>query len=198
MSDIICVTNSRLCSGDFLSRIKEIAVCRPRGIILREKHLTEAEYAVLAEQIMAVCRQYNVPCMLHSFADAAIALGAERIHLPMPLLRALNGKSAHLRVIGASVHSVEEAQEAERLGASYLTAGHIFETDCKKGLAGRGLSFLSAVCQSVGIPVYAIGGITTENIRAVRKAGAAGACIMSALMQCDSPSAYLKPFEDSL
>lgn len=198
MSDIICVTNSRLCRGDFLARIEEIAACRPRGIILREKHLTNTEYASLAANVIAVCRQYDVPCMLHSFADEAIALGAERIHLPMPMLRTLNEKAAHFRVIGASVHSIDEAQEAERLGAAYLTAGHIFETDCKKGLAGRGLGFLSEVCNSVGIPVYAIGGITAENIKAVRESGAAGACIMSALMQCETPSAYLKPFEDSL
>ena len=57
-------------------------------------------------------------------------------------------------LIGVSVHSVEEAIFAEKMGAGYVTAGHIFLTDCKKGLAARGLPFLKNVCESVGIPVY--------------------------------------------
>lgn len=195
MSDIICVTNSRLCQEDFLSRIEAIAACHPKGVILREKQLTSAAYAQLAGAVMEICRHYDVPCILHSFLSEAILLGAERIHLPMPLLRTLSEYPHRFQVIGASVHSVQEAAEAEQLGASYLTAGHIFETDCKKGLAGRGVEFLSAVCQSVDIPVYAIGGITASNIRDVRNAGAAGACIMSGLMQCENVKKYLKQFE---
>ena len=49
--------------------------------------------------------------------------------------------------------------EAERLGAAYVTAGHIFTTDCKKGLPPRGLDFLKNVCDAVTIPVYGIVGI---------------------------------------
>lgn len=85
--------------------------------------------------------------------------------------------------IGTSVHSVEEAVRAEELGASYLFAGHIFETDCKKGLAPRGLSFLEEVCKAVSIPVYALGGINDETEPLVRKTKAAGACRMSGYMK---------------
>ena len=49
--------------------------------------------------------------------------------------------------IGVSIHSAEEAKEAVSLGASYLTAGHIFTTDCKKGVPARGLEFLKEVCE---------------------------------------------------
>lgn len=87
--------------------------------------------------------------------------------------------------IGCSVHSVEEAIEAKRLGAAYITAGHIYATDCKKGLAPRGLGFLKDVCQSVSIPVYAIGGIGIDDGRRqeVKEYGAQGSCIMSAMMK---------------
>ncbi len=86
--------------------------------------------------------------------------------------------------IGASIHSVEEARKAEKLGASYLTAGHIYETGCKPDLAPRGLGFLREVCQSVDIPVYAIGGIHLEKqqLSEIYEAGARGACIMSVFM----------------
>lgn len=89
---------------------------------------------------------------------------------------------------------MEDALEAESLGCTYITAGHIFETDCKKGLPGRGLAFLRNVCVSVSIPVYAIGGIHDGNIAAVRGAGAKGACIMSGLMQCEDVKEYLRRF----
>lgn len=193
MSDILCVTNRNLCEGDFLQRIEKIAANYPKGIILREKDLSEEAYKELAEKVLNICETYTVPCMLHSFVDAAVELGAKNIHLPLHILREMDeGKKQKFKTIGASCHSVAEAQEAERLGCSYITAGHVFVTDCKKGLAPRGLDFLKSVMESVSIPVYAIGGIGRENIEAVRKTGAKGACIMSGLMQCEDVEGFLK------
>ncbi len=195
MSDILCVTNRRLCEYDFFSRIEEIAKCSPAGIILREKDLTEAEYKNLAEQTMEICRKYGVPCILHSFVMAAINIGADAIHLPLPLLREISNKEkTAFNTIGASCHSIEDALEAEKLGCTYITAGHIFATDCKKDLPPRGIDFLKQVCDSVSIPVYAIGGITADNVQAVRNAGAKGACIMSGLMRCSNSKQYLDTF----
>ena len=110
--------------------------------------------------MFSICRQYQVPCILHTFWQEAAALGCPAIHLPLPLLRSLGGKPAlrQFQTLGTSIHSVEEAVEAVSLGASYVTAGHIFATDCKKGLPPRGLSFLKEVCETVSIPVYAISG----------------------------------------
>ena len=93
-------------------------------------------------------------------------------------------EKSHFQIIGASCHSLEEAKEAQNLGCTYITAGHIFLTDCKKGLPGRGLPFLEEICKTVRIPVYAIGGISSQNMESVRKTGAAGACIMSGFMRC--------------
>ena len=196
MSDILCVTNRSLCKGDFLQRVEEIAANKPKGIILREKDLTEEAYEKLAEAVLNLCKKYNMPCILHCFVDAAIKLNAAQIHLPLHILREMEEETKKkFKIIGASCHSVEEAKEAERLGCSYITAGHVFATDCKKGVAPRGLSFLQAVCESVSIPVYAIGGISSETIDAVRPTGAKGACVMSGLMQCDDVKEVLKAFE---
>ena len=196
MSDILCVTNRTLCKEDFLERVEKIAAEHPRGMILREKDLSEKEYKELAEKVLQLCKKYHVPCMLHSFVDAAIELRAENIHLPLHILRGLDEKTKEkFKIIGASCHSVEEAKEAEQLGCTYITAGHVFQTDCKKGLAPRGLEFLQNVCKSVSIPVYAIGGISSENMDAVRKTGAAGACVMSGLMRCENVKETMKGFE---
>lgn len=195
MSELICVTNRSLCKGDFLKRIEEAAKQHPAGILLREKDLPEAEYKKLAEQVLEICKKHQVLCLLHSFAEAAMELGAEALHLPLSVLRGLSAEQRNcFSVLGASCHSVEEAKEAVALGCTYIIAGHIFATDCKKGLPGRGLDFLQSVCESVTVPVYAIGGINDRNIAAVREAGAKGACIMSGWMQCENVESYLEGF----
>lgn len=193
MSDILCVTNRLLCKENFLERIEKIAECSPRGIILREKDLTENEYRALAEKVTEICRKHDVPCILHSFVKTAMELHADAIHLPLPILLKMTEKEKLcFKIIGASCHSAEDAAEAEMLGCSYVTAGHIFGTDCKRGVPPRGTDFLQNVCDSVDIPVYAIGGISAENIKKVLDSGADGACIMSGLMTCENVENYMK------
>ncbi len=92
-------------------------------------------------------------------------------------------KHPHIKRIGTSIHSVEDAVFAESHGADYITAGHIFTTDCKKGLPGRGIEWLKTVCDAVSIPVYAIGGISDANAGELSDCGIAGYCMMSASMQ---------------
>lgn len=196
MSDILCVTNRTLCREDFLTRIERIAACHPAGIILREKDMKPEKYKELAVSVMGICEQHSVKCILHSFADIAISLQAEAIHLPLHLLRVMQQEQkAHFSVLGSSCHSVEDALEAQALGCTYITAGHIFETDCKKGLPGRGPEFLRNVCAAVDIPVYGIGGIDPRNIAFVRDAGASGACLMSSLMVSGDVTRLMKAME---
>ena len=185
MSDLICITNRKLCSNNFSDQIEMIASAHPKAIVLREKDLSEKEYEQLARQVMQICQKHGTQCLLHSFSNVAIALGAVAVHMPLPLLQKMTPQEkSHFQIIGASCHSLEEAKEAQDLGCTYITAGHIFLTDCKKGLPGRGLPFLEEICKTVRIPVYAIGGISSQNIESVRKTGAAGACIMSGFMRC--------------
>lgn len=198
MSDILCITNRVLCKEDFLTRIDRIAAAHPAGIVLREKDLPPDSYQALAKQVLPICQSYDVPCILHSYPQAANALGVSAIHLPLPILRQLSEQQRRsFRILGASCHSIEDAKEAESLGCTYITAGHVFVTDCKKGLAPRGLDFLRSVCKSVRIPVWAIGGIAPENIRSVLDAGARGGCVMSGLMTCPDPAELLASFAES-
>lgn len=177
------MTNRRLCIKPFLEQVDWLASCHPAGIILREKDLTEEEYRALAEKVLAIAKRHGTPCILHTWINTAGQLGCPNIHLPMWKLREAAGTLDGFEKTGASVHSVDEAREAERLGASYLTAGHIFLTDCKKGVPARGLDFLREVCEAVSIPVYGIGGITEKNAETVLLQGAAGYCVMSGVMR---------------
>ena len=178
----------------------------PDALILREKDLSEKEYEELAKEVMAICAEYQVPCILHTFWRVAEKLKCDTVHLPLPILRQFvlekqNQKNQKYREsqnlsipesqreiiqkIGTSVHSMEQAQEAQEFGASYVTAGHIYATDCKKGLQPRGLDFLRQVCAAVDLPVYAIGGIKFDETQwmSLKECGAAGGCIMSGMMK---------------
>lgn len=193
MSNIIVVTNRHLCRDDFLLRMEKIAQAHPAGIILREKDMEQEQYKKLAASVQNICKKQGTLCILHNFVEIAEDLEATAIHLPLPVLRKLSKeKKEKFTVLGASCHSVEDAREAEALGCTYITAGHIFETNCKKGLPGRGILFLREVCQSISIPVYAIGGISAGNIQEIRTTGAAGACVMSGSMVCEDVTEYLK------
>ncbi|MGN1423142.1 MAG: thiamine phosphate synthase [Oscillospiraceae bacterium] len=177
---VICVTCRSLCPRPLEQQVGRIAAAGVNRLILREKDLSSEEYLRLAERVNEQCRIYGVDFIIHSFPEAARALGVNKLHMPLPLLT--EELCREFAVAGTSVHSAEEAVRAEKLGASYVTAGHIFATDCKKGVPPRGLEFLREVCRSVDIPVYAIGGINEGNIDLVLNAGADGACIMSGLM----------------
>ena len=183
-SSVIAVTNRHLCSRPFMEQIDRVCSLNPKAVILREKDLSEQEYLILAENVLEICKQYQVPCILHSFVEVARALKCSAIHLPLPLLHKYEGELKDFSTVGTSVHSVEDALEAEELGASYLTAGHIYATDCKKGVPPRGTVFLKEVCQSVSLPVYAIGGIQPDQaqFQEIMDCGAKGGCIMSGMM----------------
>ncbi|OUO95115.1 thiamine phosphate synthase [Cloacibacillus sp. An23] len=184
MFRIICVTDRKLCSGDFFARLAEICAGGADFVILREKDLAAAEYAEVAGRALAICGPRLV---LHGAAALPLLRRVPRVHLPLAVLESKPEIRKNAELLGVSVHSAEEAKRAQKLGADYVTAGHIFETACKSGLPGRGLSFLRDTASSVNIPVYAIGGVSARNIAAVRGAGGAGACVMSGLMSCASP-----------
>lgn len=180
---MLAVTSRKLCTRPFLEQVKWLAGMHPLGIILREKDLTEKEYEELAVQVKGICRENGTECILHSWVGVARRLNCPCIHLPFERFQREAQDIQDFQKIGVSVHSVGEAVRAQELGASYVTAGHIFPTDCKKGMPARGLGFLREVCEAVAIPVFAIGGITPQNATNVCKAGASGYCVMSGVMR---------------
>lgn len=192
---MICVTNRLLCPDDFLPKLERIASRHPDRIVLREKDLPEDRYEALARECLAICRDYQVAFTIHSYPDVARRLGVPSLHLPLHSFLEQRGIGGELAV-GTSIHSMEEARLARENGAAYLIAGHIYATGCKPGLEPRGTAFLQAVVQAVDVPVYAIGGITPDNLPAIRASGAAGYCVMSSLMQADDPCPLMDRYRE--
>lgn len=177
---------------DFLAGLA-VRTDRPDILIVREKQLSEPEYMKLFTSLwekVKTCEQELEPgqsaslLIPHTYPVAAEKTGSGWLHLPFSLFSEYQeaGILSQWKV-GTSIHSVEEAEEAQRLGAFYVTAGHIFTTDCKKGVPPRGMEFLEQVCDRVTIPVYAIGGIHPQNLSGIRNTKAKGACMMSEYMK---------------
>ena len=198
--DILSITNRLLCPGGtdvFLRQIEKIAASGVKAVILREKDLPREDYEALARDVSAICAAVNVQFIVHSHIQIARNLRCPYIHLPWSL-SAINLCAANLWLdvplcdeFVVSIHNQEEAQFALGHGASYLIAGHVFPTQSKEGLEGRGLDFLAEICKLSSVPVYGIGGISEVNISSVAKTGAAGVCLMSSLMQNPDPSAII-------
>lgn len=183
---VFCVTNRRLCRNDFLSQIESICRGGIDRIILREKDLSEYEYELLAEKVLKITQSCGVPLSVQNFPDIAMKLKCD-LHLPYSVFCESSAVN-----VGVSVHSVQEALSLSDKKPLYMIAGHIFETDCKKGLAPRGTHFLSEICRAANAPVYAIGGINADNAFKIAETGAEGVCVMSSLMAADDPSSLIK------
>lgn len=186
---LIAVTDSASCPrplAEQIARLTKLTELRPQAVILRAKALDKTAYRKLALQAQQSCETAGIPLILHSDCQMARELGVKNLHLPLALLRQLPAyERTHFTWLSTSVHSVEEAIEAQALGATMLIAGHIYTTQCKAGLAPRGLGFLQAVCSTVSLPVYAIGGIGFDAAQhaELQANGARGACVMSAYMK---------------
>lgn len=179
--EIIAVTARNLCSRPLWEQIPYIREAGITRVILREKDLSPDDYTILAERVLRACTEYEIQLTIHNFPETARNLGISSLHMPLPLLT--KKLCSEFETVGTSVHSLEQLQLAETFGADYVTAGHIYATDCKKGLAPRGTEFLRDLCSRTELPVYAIGGITADKLSELQQTGTAGACIMSSAMQ---------------
>lgn len=163
------------------------ALLPPRFLVLREKDLPEPAYRALAEKVLSLPNPGKTPIVLHNFPGAAESLPAQGLHLSLPRLEQLAEESPELLrrfpLLGCSVHKKEEALRAVSLGVNYLFAGNVFETSCKPGLPSRGLPWLEDLAAAVPVPVYAIGGVTPENLPSLLSAGASDGCMRSGYME---------------
>lgn len=179
MCKFIVVTNRKLCRGDFLERIQLLCEAGVDRIVLREKDLSEWDYQKLAKNVLEICYQYEIECILHQYVYSAMKLHAAGIHLSMSDAMKYKETIQAVPVVGISVHSLEQIYLASACHADYVFYGHVFQTDCKPGLEPRGIPKLEEACEHSLLPVYAIGGISLFNVQSALNAGAAGVCVMS-------------------
>ncbi len=150
----------------------------------RAKTASSAEMYAEALQLKALCDSFNVPLIINDRLDIAMAVGAAGVHLgqddlPCAAARKILGEDY---LIGVSAHNPAEAKVALQNGADYLGCGAVFGTATKADVQKLGTDGLAAICREKGLPVVGIGGVTADNYREVRAAGADGAAIVSGIL----------------
>lgn len=150
----------------------------------RAKTASSAEMYAEALQLKALCDSFKVPLIINDRLDIAMAVGAAGVHLgqddlPCAAARKILGEDY---LIGVSAHNPAEAKTALQSGADYLGCGAVFGTATKADVKKLGTEGLTAICREKGLPVVGIGGVTADNYREVRAAGADGAAIVSGIL----------------
>ena len=171
------------------------------AVQVREKDLGAADLALLCRRLRGLTLDTQAMLIVNDRADVALAVGADAVQrastsLPVKDLRGLVGDRLK---IGASVHSLQDALEAEVNGADWLVFGPIYDTPSKRAFGPpQGLDKLRRVATAVRLPVIAIGGITPERVGEVKRAGARGVAVISSILTSDSPADATRRFLGAL
>lgn len=174
--------------GMTLDEAVERAILGGAGIIqLREKHLTGASLEELAISVQSVCKKYQVPFIVNDDVELAHKIHADGVHvgqsdMEMSKARRILGPN---KIIGVTAKTVEQALAAQSAGANYLGSGAIFATSTKSDAKPLALSDFNNICESVDIPVYAIGGINSDNIDYLKGSKMSGVAVVGGVFDSD-------------
>ncbi|EUC81798.1 thiamine-phosphate diphosphorylase [Streptococcus sp. CM6] len=180
----------------FLEKVETACRSGVTIIQLREKNLTTNQYYQLAKQVKEITDAYQVPLIIDDRLDVCLAVDAAGLHigddeLPVSVARKVLGPE---KILGVTAKTVKRALEAETSGADYLGTGAIFPTTTKENPPITLISTLKTICQTVAIPVVAIGGLTSENIDQLIGTGIAGVAVVRDLMQAEDIEAKTQAF----
>ena len=181
---------------NFLRKVETTCRSGVTIIQLREKNLTTNQYYQLAKQVKEITDAYQVPLIIDDRLDICLAVDAAGLHigddeLPVSVARKVLGPE---KILGVTAKTVKRALEAEEGGADYLGTGAIFPTRTKENAPITLISTLKTICQTVAIPVVAIGGLTSENIDQLVDTGIAGVAVVRDLMQAEDVEAKTQAF----
>ncbi|MCY7065019.1 thiamine phosphate synthase [Streptococcus oralis] len=181
---------------NFLEKVETACRSGVTIIQLREKNLTTNQYYQLAKQVKEITDAYQVPLIIDDRLDICLAVDAAGLHigddeLPVSVARKVLGPE---KILGVTAKTVKRALEAETSGADYLGTGAIFPTTTKENAPITLISTLKTICQTVAIPVVAIGGLTSENIDQLIGTGIAGVTVVRDLMQAEDIEAKTQAF----
>lgn len=178
-------TDRDIMTTDTLEEAVELAIKGGATIIqLREKDCTSREFYELSLSIKDITDAYEVPLIINDRLDIALAVHADGVHLgqsdiPVQVARNVMGPNC---IVGATANTLEKAKEAWQSGADYLGVGDVFGSATKNDTKPVELKELKKICDTVKIPVVAIGGISKKNIHLLKDTGVAGVAVISAVL----------------
>jgi thiamine-phosphate pyrophosphorylase len=196
-SDLYVILDRAASRGRDLRDVFEAVIAGGcRLVQLREKEWSTRQFLALARALGDRARAAGVTFIVNDRADVALAVNADGLHvgqddLPAPVARRLLRPEM---ILGVSIHSVEQARQAQAEGADYIAVGSIYPTGTKPAFELVGLDLLRRVRPLIRVPLVAIGGITLENAAAVVKAGADAVAVISAVCGAPEPEEATRRF----
>ena len=150
---------------------------------LREKGLDRDAFLAEAEELKALCARFGVPLIINDDVELALEVDADGVHVGQEDMdardvRRLIGEN---KILGVTAKTVEQARKARQAGADYLGSGAVFGSTTKRNARPMSRELLQAICESVTIPVVAIGGIHRGNIASLAGTGIRGAAVVSGI-----------------
>ena len=152
-------------------------------IQIREKELDEAHFEQEAREIQQLCKSYKVPLIINDNVALAKRIHADGVHIGQSDMQLVSAREilGDDKIIGVTAKTVEQAKEAEASGADYLGSGAVFGSSTKTDAKPMDHALLHRICESVSIPVVAIGGITSGNAVRLSGRGIAGIAVVSGI-----------------
>ena len=150
---------------------------------LREKELNDTDFLAEAKELKILCTRYRVPLIINDNVELALKVDADGVHVGQEDMDAQDVRSliGPDKILGVTAKTVEQAQRAQRNGADYLGSGAVFGSTTKRNAKPMSMELLKSICQSVTIPVVAIGGIHRGNIASLAGTGIRGAAVVSGI-----------------
>ena len=154
---------------------------------LREKELPEADFEQEARELLELCHKYNIYLIINDNVALAAKIGADGVHIGQSDMGVEKAREmlGNEKIIGVTAKTVKQAKAAEAAGADYLGSGAVFGTSTKKDAKPMDHALLQEICESVKIPVVAIGGIDGGNILLLKDRKMAGVAVVSGLFACE-------------
>lgn len=184
--NLYVVTEEEISNGRTNREVVESAIDGGASIIqLRQKKWDKQKYREEAKKLVRLCKENKIMFVVNDYIDIALEVGADGVHLgqedlPIADARKICGRKL---LIGKSTHSLQQAIDAEKEGADYISIGPVFQTRAKPYTVG--IETLRQVSRAVKIPVVAIGGINVSNIDSVMQAGARNIAVISAVVSAN-------------
>ena len=181
---LYAITDRHWLNGETLkSQVEKALKGGATMIQIREKDLNEKDFLLEAEELLALCRSYNVPFIVNDNVELAVKIGADGVHVGQSDMNARDVRAliGNDKILGVSTQTVEQALFAQECGADYLGVGAVFATGSKDDAEVLDRKTLMDICKAVSIPVVAIGGITKDNVRELKGTGIAGISVISAI-----------------
>lgn len=184
------VTNSKnKRNQEFLDIIEESIKGGVSIVQVREKELDLIPFYEKAKAVKEITDKYNIPLIINDRLSIAIGLGADGAHVGQDdidgsVARDILGPD---RILGISAQTVEQAKKAEKDGADYIGCGAVFPTNTKEDADSVSIEEFKKIKEAVNIPVVAIGGIKTDNVKYLKETNADGISVVSAIMDAEEP-----------